>query len=313
MASDSRNPRMSAVDDDAWVGHHVVCLIDLMGQQSKLAQWATIPSGSQPTSEFVKGLKQTVGTILGFQNMFEDYFCEVAKPSVLQAWVDSLPEDKRQIYQRYKYCHLSTQQFGDTFVFYSPVPNANGDVSMVAPFRILLACCWAMIVSLAAKVPFRGAVCVGVGMELAEHNFYGPALAEVHRLESEVAGYPRIIVSAEAARFAQGNAGFSEDATIEAFMEELAATCRSLLCHDVDDQVIVDFLGRGMFEVQGGAQPDIIAAIEKAYRFVRSEALRFQHSGDKKHAPRYAMLQEYMKSRLPIWGLSHLLEGGNDS
>ena len=164
-----------------------------------------------------------------------------------------------------------------------------------------------MIVSLAGKVPSRGAVSIGTGMELETGSFYGPALAEAHRLESKVADYPRIVVSAETAEFAKGGGGFSSHGAIETIMNSLAATCRSLLCVDTDGQVIVDYLGEGMHSVLDGATPDMIQAIEAAYPFVCAEAVRFAEAKDAKHAERYAALRGYVESRLPIWGLEHLV------
>ncbi len=287
-----------------FVGSHAVCVIDLLAQKSKLAEWRQIPSEPQPTPEFIRSIRQTAGTILKFQEMFEDFFQKVAA-TYFPALLDSLPREGREIYRRCKECRLNTQQFSDTFVFYSLIPNAYGDVSMVPLYRILTACCMAMTCSLAASIPIRGSVCVGMGVELAEHNFYGPALAEAHHLEDEIAQYPRIVVSPDAVRFLQGNLGFSEHPSIESLMKSLAGTCRSILCHDEDHNIIVDFLGRGIFDILG-PEPTHVDAVEKAYRFVLSESDRFKQIGDEKLAPRYESLRRYMETRLSIWGLGHL-------
>ncbi|MFO8013099.1 MAG: hypothetical protein R6X20_07320 [Phycisphaerae bacterium] len=308
MTSNSPKPNPPAVDDEVWVGYYVVCLVDLLGQKAGLDKWAQLPPDLQPTPALINALKETAGSVQAFRQMFESYFQEWEQPHFSQAWIDSLPQDKKDLYWRSKDCRLSTQQFGDTFVFFSPTSNSSGDVSMDGMLRILVACCWAMTFSLAGRVPLRGAICVGTGMELDEHNFYGPALAKAHFLESKVAGHPRVVLSREAVRFVQGNAGFSEAPTIEALMKQVAATCRTLLCEDEDGQVIVDFLGKGCLGVQGEVDSEMVSAVEKAYRFVCSEALRFGQEGDTKHAERYTLLRRYVKARLPLWGLAHLLE-----
>jgi hypothetical protein len=300
----------TADDDVVWAGPHVVCLLDLVGQQTKLAGWEDL-SRSGLTSETVVALKHTVGTVLGFKDMFQNYFQVTARSYIPADWIESLPQDIRAAYTRLKDCPLNTQQFGDTFLFYSRIPNSQGDVSMGASFQLLLACCWAMIVSLASKVPFRGAISVGAGIEIAEATIYGPVLADAHHIEQHVAGQPRIVVSQKSVRFFRGNTGFSENSHVDAFMKNMAARCRSLLCHDTDGQVIVDFLGQGVLDVLNGAKPDLVSGVEKAYRFARSEAARFRQAGDDKLSARYTALVEYMKSRLPIWGLKHLAEASD--
>lgn len=294
--------------DDAWVGHYVLCFIDILGQQAGLARWAELPDDLKPSPDFIEAMKKTVGSVLVFRDIFQSLFDTFSKSTIPQALIDALPAEKQALYTRYRHCILTTQQFGDTFVFYAPIPNASGDVSMVAPFRMLVACCGAMIASLAGQVPIRGAVSVGVGTEIATQTLYGPVLAAAHHVESRVADYPRIVISQSAISFFKGNAGFSDDSQIDVLMKSLAAVCRSLLCRDQDGQVIVDYLGQGMRDLQGGVTPETLDAIEKAYRFVRSEATRFQDEGCEKLEVRYTKVLNYFHARLPIWGLGRLRE-----
>src|SRR5690606_10451052 len=95
---------------------------------------------------------------------------------------------------------------------------------------------------------------------------------------------------------------------VDEFMQQLARICRSLLCHD-GDTVMVDYLGQGFHNIDGGSKLTLVA-IEKAYQFVRSEATRFQDEGCEKLANRYAKVLGYFHSRLSIWGLDQLREGG---
>lgn len=307
MACEDANPRMHSADEGSRGRYHVVCLIDIQGQGAKLAKWAQPPPSLQPTPEFTMAVDQTVGTVHRFRHMFEEFFHESGKPRINQRQVDNLPKEKIDLYRRARECRLRTQQFADTFVFYAPVLNVHDDKSTVPLYQILAACCMAMTRSLADRIPLRGAVCIGMGLELAERNFYGPALAEAHHLESKEANYPRILVSAEAARFAQASGGFSPDDSVNAAMKSIAEGCYTLLCEDHDKKVIVDFLGQGAYSVFGGTVPSMKASVEKAYCFVRTEAVRFRQAGDEKLAPRYALLLKYMEDRLPIWGLKHLI------
>jgi len=122
-------------------------------------------------------------------------------------------------------------------------------------------------------------------------------------------------LSDRAVRFAEGNAGFSEDATVELFMKDLMKHCRSFLCRDLDGRVIIDFMGEGIHTIQNGTQQEMLEAVEKAYRFVHSECTRLRQDSDDEHdkklAVRYSRLEKYMQARLPLWGLAHLLEAGD--
>lgn len=311
MACEYNESQTRAADGGIRGGYHVVCLIDVLGQKAKLAKWAQAPPSLQPTPEFMTAIEESAGTVLRVRQMFEEYFRLFAVPGVPAALIDSLPREKKDFFWRTRDCRLKTQQFSDSFVLYAPILNAHDDRSAIPLYGILTACCTAMTYSLASGFPLRGAVCIGMGLELAERNFYGPALGEAHYLESKVAEYPRIVVSAEATKFAQSSSGFSQDGAVNAVMRDLAVTCCSLLCEDADRRMIVDFLGKGACSLQGGAQPNVTPAIENAYRFVRAEALRFRQAGNEKLAPRYALLQKYMDARLPFWGLQHLAEVRN--
>ena len=161
----------------------------------------------------------------------------------------------------------------------------------------------AMLMSLAAKIPLRGAVTIGAGVELEARDFYGPALAEAHHLEGEVADRPRIVVSDKVRGFLAEGQVYSHDAEICGWMQHMAGASRSLLCEDTDGRWIVDFLGKGIRGLVG-TDSQFPLAVRKTYEFVRSEAHRFRTEGPEKLALRYQILQEYVESRVCIWGLN---------
>jgi hypothetical protein len=303
MASDNLNNGTDP-NEKMNFGYYVVCLIDVLGQKAKLAQWADLPPSPQAPTEFIEALKKTAGTVMGFSQIFHDYFYQVTMPGVPPEGI-TITQDMKDLHQRYKECKLGKQQFSDTFVFYSPLCNTAGDVSIVGLYYILSACSMAMLASLATHNPLRGSICIGTGTELAEGNFYGPALAEAHYLESNCADYPRIVVSDKATRFTQG-VNFSKDVNIEQRMRDLAALCRSLLCHDIDKKVVVDYLGEGMRSLPSATNPSVIKMIQQAYSFVTFESDRFRQAGDEKHVKRYECLRNYFESRLPIWGIKQV-------
>ncbi len=292
---------MKKQDEVTFFGYNVVCLIDVLGQNQKLARWATLPHDGHITSEFIQALKQTAGTVLGFRGGFIGFFNQLDQctmPGVLAA----LPADKQALYARFKGHRVKIERLSDTFVFSCLISNTHGDASVVPLYRLLLACCMAMMWSLAVRTPVRGSITVGAGAELEDGGFYGPALAEAHRLETEVAGYPRVVVSPAVLEFLFERQAYSTDPGLAKIMQRLAETCRTFICQDTDGYWIVDFLGKGMHELLS-PETRLAGCVKAAYDFVCSELARFRSSGDAKLAPRYGQLQQYMESRLPVWGV----------
>lgn len=286
---------------DLFLGTHVVCILDVLGQQSGLQRWAQLPPSGKPNAETFNAIKYTLGSILGLREMFETQFKILNTPQLPADQLESLCPATRDRFHRVRDCQLSSQQFSDTFVFYAPLHNDHGDILVTPLFRMLAACCLVFTAALSAKTPLRGAIAIGLGTEIEPGNFYGPALAEAHHLEAKVADYPRIILSEGAARFAAGNAGFSADEQVEAMTREMSEANRLLLCRAPDGPMMVDVIGPGIRHLQG-AKPAAESPVHDAYRFARQELARFTKLGDKKHAQRYEKLLAYMTEKLPCWG-----------
>jgi hypothetical protein len=286
------------------IRYYVVCLIDILGQKKHLQRWARLPTDGKTSDEFNEAIENTVGTVLRLSGMFEGFFSEFGQPPQ-QAVLDRLPLPQWEPFMRIRECGpLTTQQFSDTFVFYAPLTNSHGDLSGATFFQMLTAAASAVLYGLATKAPIRGAITVGAGMEIRPGNFYGPALAVVHSLESEVAEYPRVVLSEEAVRFAHRKSGFSHDDVIEHIIAAYHEKhIRPLLIEDTDQQVIVDFMGH---EFHSGVsdKPVIVNYASRAYRFARAEAARFEADGSDKLAKRYSRLLDYMEPRLSLWGIA---------
>ncbi len=292
---------MSEKDDTTVFGYHVVCLIDVLGQKQKLARWASLPDGGQITPDFIDALKQTAGIVLSFRSQFIDYFKRLSQCTMPEKLVE-LPKAQQERYQRLKNCEVPVERFSDTFVFSSQIGSSHGDASVTPMYRILGTCCYAMLVSLAAKLPVRGAVTVGAGGMLEDGSFYGPALAEAHQLESEVAKYPRVVVSQTACEFLADGQAYSMDRETAEIMGKIAGICRSFIWQDVDGCWIVDFLGEGLRDLLG-SNTGMTVAVKMAYDFVRAQAEQFRKSKNVKLALRYHLLQQYIESRLHLWGI----------
>jgi hypothetical protein len=282
--------------------HYVVCLIDVLGIGRELSRWSLVDPDDPET---YGPIINSVLPVIHFHHMFSEFFtaCQQGRtPEILR---ESLPEKEIDRYLQCTDWALGTQWFSDTFVFYAPTYNARGDLSTVPVTYFLMACCLAMLDSLANGCPVRGALCVGQGIELGEHNFFGPAFAQAHYLESRCAGYPRVVVSPKTVHFAEKLAlqDTTEDEMAER-MRRLACPCSNLIIKDADDQFVVDYLGRGIRDfITGQDLEKITAGVSAAYVFAIDEERKFTKENCPELAHRYQLLRQYIESRLPIWGI----------
>lgn len=292
----------TAPTDTVYVGNHVVCVIDLLGQKEKLKTWCTLPDTPTLPEAFTDGMKRTAGAVNWFLKAFEDYYSQFDVQNLEQSQIHLLTEAQQSSIDRARDCTLRTHHLSDTFVFDAPLENTHGDFTPTPLYRMLGASAMAMLCSLAGSVALRGAITVGVGTRLDNGTFYGPALAEAHRLETEIADYPRVILSNTAIAAASRKGRFSTDEATERLLQQAAVLCREFLCGDDDGRIMVDFLGKHMRSL---CDSDHATFVEQAYRFVNDEYRRWaQQKGQERLAGRYHRLRAYMETRLSHWGLS---------
>ncbi len=284
-------------------GYHVVSIIDLLGQKDHLLKWADFPKDGQITPELQAAVDRSAGAVHWLSEMFVAFFKDT-KECAMPETFDALSPEQQTPYRRFSGGEPLKERFSDTFLFHSPIANTHGDESILPLCRILLTCGRTMIGSLADRIPLRGAVTIGTGV-MFDDGFYGPALAEAHHLENEIADSPRIVVSTRIPSFLDETRNFSQDPWIERVSRETATWCRRLLCTDIDGQVIVDFLGEATKETfRDRNKKEATQKVQKAYDFVCEEASRFRAEHNEKLTRRYDHLQEYMKSRLPLWDIT---------
>ena len=165
-------------------------------------------------------------------------------------------------------------------------------------YAVLFSAAGMMATALAAGIPLRGGVEIGLGIDLSENEIYGRGLVLAHDLESILAGYPRILVGPELAQFLSRIATGTGDSMGAQRARFLAEQCVSLVHQDTDDLTAIDFLGRGMRNVEG-FQPEVATG----YRFVIEQQEEAASHGDLKLFARYGRLRRYYESRLQTWGL----------
>jgi len=290
------------------VRYYIVCVIDVLGQSQELQKWKHLPTTAEEEAVFKSGLKKTRGTIDGLRDGIEEYFKSfVADPSSLQP-VDAIERERFEISRRWSDVEFHLVQFSDTFLIYSPLANPHGDLNIRTLLGFLGACAMIMAIGLAGKVALRGALCVGTGLKVpgeSHDQFYGPALAEAHYLESKVAQYPRIVVSSDILDLIYPKVDTSTVPLVNIAHRNYLNSCRSLVTKDGDGLYIVDFLGEFMREnLQASAEGDWRRVISSLEEFVDGQFEFFQKQGNLVLGPRFGRLKTYIESRITNWNVA---------
>jgi len=276
------------------LGYHLVAYLDVQGQRDKF-RGLRLPKNPEEAAAVGEVLRQTAGFVLELRQAFDDQF------ERFEAGATSTMKRHTEQPVRPKFVG-----FSDSFIASVPLRNDAGDLlPIVTGFSALSAAAVVMMLSLANNHPLRGGIDVGLATKIGPQEIYGWALGSAYVLESEEAGYPRIVIGDELwGYFNAALANFRAQATPAA--QALAAITErmmGLIATDTDGKRILDYLGQTMVQHAGpgGGQKDVL--VRRAYDFVLAEQKRIVEKKNSKLIPRYEALRRYVESRVPLWGI----------
>jgi membrane protein implicated in regulation of membrane protease activity len=276
------------------LGYHLVAFLDVQGQRERFRE-LQLPKNPEETAAVAEVLRQTAGFVLELRQAFDEQF------ERFEAGATSMMKRHTQQPVRPKFVG-----FSDSFIASVPLRNDSGDLlPIVRVFSALSAAAVVMLICLASKHPLRGGIDVGLATEIGPQEIYGAALESAYLLESEEAGYPRIVVGDELWRYFSGELAKFRGQTTAVAQALAAITQRmmGLIATDTDGKRILDYLGQTMVQHAGpgGGQKDVL--VRRAYDFVLAEQKRIVGAKNSKLIPRYEAFRGYVESRLPLWGL----------
>jgi hypothetical protein len=152
---------------------------------------------------------------------------------------------------------------------------------------------------MAAKVPVRGAIEIGVALPWDNGELYGPAFLAAYELEQTTAQWPRVVVGPELMKSLEDFAVLPPH-SIEAMLQaEMGKLCLTLVGTDHDGEPFVDYLGEGMRRMLTG--PENADLVSKGLSFAVTEHERFIAQGNTKLATRYAAVRSYFEKQRSRW------------
>lgn len=290
-------------DREMTYGYYLIGVFDVLGQSKKLQMQTELLLQAAPTERrqrVIENLRDTVGAVIRARQRFKTFFMGVRKHS---GRAHSLPEPLRSE----MLAALSSEIvcWGVSDAIYVGVSLANtrhlaarvGDV-----LATLLAAASMWLTGLRANEPIRGGIEISLGVDIEPGEIYGQALEAAYRLESQVAGRPRIVVGPGCVEYLNTvkRGGGSSDEIGRRFAASMADLSLSALRKDTDGNIIVDGLGPAVRETFAGAG-DLGEHFSEAYSTVRANFHYYREAGDKKLAPRYEALLAYFDERAAEW------------
>jgi hypothetical protein len=187
--------------------------------------------------------------------------------------------------------------FSDTIVVYSPIVNQYGQANAGTVLSHLYTTGVLVTAALAQETVFRGGIEIGMAGQIDQAGIYGPVLASVHHLESEVAEYPRIMVGPRTVEYLDAMLADQDDSAQARTNRGIASTVLSLIDKDSAGNPFLDYMGAGFTALANDQAPwQMIRG--KASQFASRERDRFHAANDKTLATRYDQLVAYHESRV---------------
>lgn len=286
------------------VENYVVAFIDVLGQRERLRDFPKLilNLSQQEIEQLSDSMRNTYGRVQAVRELFNTHFKEPDRQPEDFAWYKSLSREQQEEFQRVRYGEIQSQQFSDTLVFYAPLRNVRGALTLVPIVQMFWASAMSMLINLARKIAIRGGIEVGAAANWPRFGIYGSAYYSAYDLESNVAKYPRIIVGDELIRYLRLWRQHDGTDNLACINRKLMEYCDLMICEDVDGRWIIDFLSQDIPALFGHDKHENTSKFlrekrDEGFRFVIEEQERFKRNRESDLSFRYAYLLDYYVAR----------------
>lgn len=280
------------------INQYIFAYVDILGQRQELAKIVTIPAqGSQEYVTFERLISRTIGIVESFRTLFRSFQIG-AERGISRPAETATPEEVAQ-FELMKRSELRSHSFSDTLLLYCPLTQDTSRLPIVDVAKMLAAAAASQLMAITQGFFLRGGIDIGIGTELSQGDFYGPALLNAYRLEHEVADYPRILVGDAVLSYIEDSVSAKGDDQRGRAQRGVGRIARSLIAVDRDSRHFVDFLGIGFRKASASSLPPKVIKDVRAQTLVALEG--FRHSGDSKLIPRYEALLDYIERSTIVW------------
>ncbi|KAF0190798.1 MAG: hypothetical protein FD165_2356 [Gammaproteobacteria bacterium] len=279
--------------------NYCVSFIDLLGQREALHGQGLLPvlNTDADREAFLTIIRESIGAIIRLQRDAETMVKRVIEPDPNSPFRSTLSDEERVTWDAMQFTRLTTQRWSDGLVSFVSLGDRDIKCLMNGIYSIFCLSGTLCFLGLTRGKPVRGAIDVAWGMELHVGELYGPAVVRAYELESEVAQYPRIVVSSRTIQFLQACSRNTDTDPFSRFNRALADLCLKMLIPDADGSWTLHYLGESFrWSV---TQDNHVVLYNEAYAFVMAQLRKHQDSGNSKLAFRYSHLMGYFYEHPP--------------
>ena len=271
-------------------GLYVVGVFDVLGQKRSLYQ---LPGARTPgviqKDEVLNYLRDTAGRVLEVRTLFKNQFEHAVRTTERIGRSRGATALQKQIMTP----SIRFWGMSDSYVMAIPPPDGQefSTVSrLIDVYRILEVAAAVWLLAMSRDLPIRGGIELGFAIDVGEHEVYGHALAEAHRLESRVAQFPRVVVGEKLILLLNGavEKASQRDGQEANMAKNLAGLCRKCLRTDEDGHLEVDVAGGRVAAQMREDMPEVLIAVA---RNVQNQLKGHEDAGDNKLVERYQKLQ----------------------
>jgi hypothetical protein len=277
------------------IQHYLVAFIDLLGQKEQMKGLLLIPpkSDGEERKRYEASIRRPLEAVQFIQSNFQRLV--TSSNEWHETEIPGMKPEVAEGLQRYRITDIRIQRFSDGLVLFCPLSKET-HFPVGSVWDVLHSCASMMIGGLAEGFAFRAAIAVGAGYAPEQGEIYGPVLAEAYRLESEVAVYPRIVVSGQVATWLASlqrkpHASDEEERVTLAMRDQ----CQNLVMEDKDGVLVIDFLSAEVLQLLE-QQGDAAMTIRRMRDFV--DKMIETHRDDPKVLAKYVWIRDYIRSRI---------------
>ncbi len=215
--------------DNLTFSYYLVVFIDILGQRETLRKIIDLPANEKEKAEFIRLIKESLGSVDFLREMFQSYFTAYAAEDTTDY---NVPPEYRELFLTSLKSEAYYYGISDSIIIAVPLTNKNDNCTAAnGIFSALLATCGVGIGALSAKIAMRAGIDVGIATQIDDKEIYGPALERAYHLESRLAEYPRYIVGKELLAYLDWIKKQQSTSPLGRIAKEIAGVCQQMIIY----------------------------------------------------------------------------------
>ncbi len=289
------------------VSWYCVAFIDILGQSEFLKSFADIPfddANKAQKEQFRELCRNTYGRVASLHEAIENTFQVYTDPERISSGV---PPKHHDYWRTLTGFSIKKERLSDGVLVFVSLDAEQEHLRPYALHIVISTIGLTQLLALNNGYAIRGGIDVGHGALLPDSGLYGPGIYSAYKLESQIAGYPRVVIGDHAINYLRHSANLSEEdidpscsisnpPLYAQLCRSSAALCMKQFCLDDDGHPIVDFLSSELLSSYGD-DALMSSLVRGAWDFVLAQCNHFKHKRDPKLAFRYALLRNYFMGR----------------